>query len=105
MRKPKNDDQVTTETKKASEQLEMWASAMGLSTDDIKNIKMGAIQDLVEEAEEEKLNCSGCSCKCKDKSGFGENVLTNILPYMTMLGALNTVQALPPITIHVHVDK
>jgi hypothetical protein len=124
MRRDKKEEQLVTETKKASEQLEMWASAMGLSKEDIKNIKIGAVQDLIEEANEESQaaeystidhskeiddmvkelrsgGCGGCGCK----SGMSNNVLNNVLPYLLMLGSMHTTSTPPSITIHVHMEK
>lgn len=125
MSKTKKEEQIIEETKNASTQLDMWAKALGLSNEDIKNIKIGAVQDLVKEAKDEEgkateesdtsklieklssgeFGFSTVSSACVPSPGGSCSTLSTILPYMMLLSSLHSYSAPPPITVHVHIDK
>lgn len=125
MSKAKKEEQMIEETKSATEKLDMWATALGLSPDDIKKLKIGAIQDLVEEAKGEEKNPSAESDTAKliEKLSSGEfgfstasgscipsyvgssNTLSTVLSYLMMLSTLHSSPIPQPITVHIHVDK
>ena len=125
MSKAKKEEQMIEETKSATEKLDMWATAMGLSPEDIKKLKIGAIQDLVEEAEGgeknpsvesdtakliEKISSgefgfSTASGSCIPSYGGSYNTLSTMLPYLMMLSTLHSYTVPQPVTVHIHVDK
>lgn len=125
MSKSKKEEQLIEETKNATEKLDMWATAMGLSSDDVKKLKIGAIQDLVEEAngaEDKKIAEESDTEKLIEKMRSGEfgfstppgsclssnpycNTLSSMFPYLMMLNALHSYPTTQPITVHVHIDK
>lgn len=100
--------QALKEMETATKQLDMWASALGMSKEDVKNCKLKAIQELAEEADsEEKQKCEGCSggCSCKRS----EISYTNADPmvYLSVLGMLlgTMTHTNPPVNIHLHISK
>lgn len=122
----RKEDKVIEETKSASDKLDMWAKALGLSSEDIKNIKIGAVQDLVKEANEkesEKATEGSDTAKLMEKvlssasgsgtaasscvPGYGAacNTFSTMLPYLMMLGTLHSSPIPQPVTVHIHIDK
>ncbi len=126
MSKTKKEEQIVEETKKASEQLDMWATALGLSPEDIKKLKIGAIQELVDKAADEEkkpseesdtaelleklrsgeYGFSTASGSCIPSYGGSSSTFSTMLPYlMMMLSTLHSSPIPQPVTVHVHLDK
>ena len=126
------EEQAIEETKLATNRLDMWAEALGLAKEDLKNIKIGAIQDLAKEAKEakeekdkkeKKVATDSDIAKMIEKMSSGEfgfstmsgacvpgyggscNTLSTMLPYLMMLSAFHSSPIPQPITVHVHLDK
>lgn len=123
------EEQAIEETKLATSRLDMWAEALGLAKEDLKNIKIGAIQDLAKEAKGEKdkkekktatesdiskmiekmssgeFGFSTVSGACVPGCGGSCNTLSTMLPYLMMLSTLHGSPIPQPVTVHVHIDK
>ena len=100
--------QALNETETATKQLDMWASALGMSREDLKNCKLKAIQEIAEEVESgEKQKCEGCSGKCSCRQVASSHVGADPTVYLSALGMLlgNAMHASPPINIHLHISK
>lgn len=98
-----NEKQALKEVETATRQLDMWAEALGMSKEDLKNCKLKAIQELAEE-ESGESKCKG-NCKCKQDHATS---LNNMLPYLSMLFALSGCDSnrpAPQINLHLHLAK
>jgi hypothetical protein len=113
-----NEKQALKETGATAKKLDMWASALGLSREDLKDCKLKAIQELADEESRER-NCSGsccgngCSCKENIKEGTETGYetiksLNNTIPYLAMLTTLmgsGFNNPVPQINLHLHLAK
>ena len=106
-----NEKQALKEVETATRQLDMWASALGMSKEDLKDCKLKAIQELAEEeAKEGKCNeyCkSGCKCNQANNTSR-DNGLNNMLPFLSMLTTImgsGLNHPAPQINLHLHLAK
>lgn len=95
--------QELKEMETATKQLDMWADALGVSKEDVKNCKLKAIQELAEEEQKCKECCGDCSCKRSDSNCTNMNPMV----YLSTLGMLlsSVTHTNPPVNIHLHISK
>ena len=112
------EEQAIEETKHTTKQLDMWAEALGMSKEDLKDCKLKAIQELAEEESKESKctgSCCGGGCGCGEsireciESGYAAiGSLNNTVPYLSMLTALmgsGLNHPAPQINLHLHLAK